>query len=483
MLVVAAISVYAPVIYDYGIPFPANASVLPPNRMSPNTATAFLLLAASLLLVDKPFLLSANNVGRVYLWPYQVLAFAVILDGAIGLHGHLVGVIYLYGVTHAVGIAIPTAALFVVLGIGALFTRMDRGVMAVLASDSIAAHSARRLLPTALLTPVVLGGVTLFVVRLHRVDTFFLAYLVVFASLVLVASMIWKTITALHDQVELTQDYSRQVAALEREKVESALKVTEERLQFAINGAQLGTWHWDLREGTIEWSPRFRQMLSIDPSVKSSLATLRSVVHPDDWEMVDDARLQAIGGNTDYAVEYRVTWPDGSVHWIASHCHGYYEADSTPLRFEVIAQDITERREGRARQQVFMRDMLSSVTEGKLALCLSAKELPEPLTPVGDPLPLLASGEGIRDIRNCALEACSAAHHPQERYYDLQTAVDEAAMNAVVHAGGGARQVSVGPDGTVRVRISDSGKGISLENLPSATLKKDSPRRAPWATA
>ncbi len=126
----------------------------------------------------------------------------------------------------------------------------------------------------------------------------------------------------------------------------------------------------------------------------------------------------------------------------------------------------------RARQQAFMRDMLSSVTEGKLALCLSAKELPEPLTLVGDPLPLLASGEGIRDIRNCALEACSAAHHPQERYYDLQTAVDEAAMNAVVHAGGGAGQVSVGPDGTVQVRISDSGKGISLENLPSATLKK-----------
>ena len=45
-------------------------------------------------------------------------------------------------------------------------------------------------------------------------------------------------------------------------------------------------------------------------------------------------------------------------------------------------------------------------------------------------------------------------------------------MNAIVHAGAGTGEVRTGDDGTVQVWVVDHGTGITLENLPKATLKK-----------
>ena len=45
-------------------------------------------------------------------------------------------------------------------------------------------------------------------------------------------------------------------------------------------------------------------------------------------------------------------------------------------------------------------------------------------------------------------------------------------MNAIVHAGEGTANVAVGETGTVQVRVEDHGSGITLENLPKATLAR-----------
>ena len=60
----------------------------------------------------------------------------------------------------------------------------------------------------------------------------------------------------------------------------------------------------------------------------------------------------------------------------------------------------------------------------------------------------------------------------EERSQDLETAVGEAAMNAVVHAGGGQGWVCTSAAGTVQVWITDTGTGITMEHLPRATLER-----------
>jgi len=130
-----------------------------------------------------------------------------------------------------------------------------------------------------------------------------------------------------------------------------------------------------------------------------------------------------------------------------------------------------ERREATVRQQTFLRDILASVTEGKLLLSNSSTQLPAPLTPVGEPIPLTPEA-GLWELRRRAQGAALDAGHSDARQFDLITAASEAGMNAIVHAGDGTARVFVGSTGTVQVRVEDRGAGIAMENLPRAALAR-----------
>src|SRR5262249_22158807 len=123
-----------------------------------------------------------------------------------------------------------------------------------------------------------------------------------------------------------------------------------------------------------------------------------------------------------------------------------------------------------AHQRSFLRDVLASVTDGKLRLCDSEADLPERLTPVSEPIAL--SDQTLRQLRRCAMEAAQVIGLDKESGLDLLTAATEAGMNAVVHAGGGT--ATVGTDdktGIVQVCVTDEGGGIDMSQLPHATLK------------
>ena len=135
------------------------------------------------------------------------------------------------------------------------------------------------------------------------------------------------------------------------------------------------------------------------------------------------------------------------------------------------AQMEGERREAASRQQTFLREVLASVTEGKLLLSNSSAPLPAPLTPVGEAIPLTREA-GLWELRRRAQGAAQEAGHSDSRQFDLITAASEAGMNAIVHGGGGTARVFVGDRGTVQVRVEDSGRGIAVENLPRAALAR-----------
>jgi GAF domain-containing protein len=133
---------------------------------------------------------------------------------------------------------------------------------------------------------------------------------------------------------------------------------------------------------------------------------------------------------------------------------------------------LQEVRENALRQRAFLRDVLASVTEGRLRLCADADELPALLTPFADSIPLSITG-GLRELRHQAAAAAQAAGLAEERGFDLELAVGEAGMNAVVHAGEGIGQVFWDQAAhIIQVRVTDHGEGITVENLPRATLER-----------
>ena len=121
-------------------------------------------------------------------------------------------------------------------------------------------------------------------------------------------------------------------------------------------------------------------------------------------------------------------------------------------------------------RKAFMRDVLRSVTEGKLIFCSSEWELPPQYDPVGEPIPV--AGSTLSGVRFQVTSLARAQGFAVERTDDLSTAVSEAAMNAVVHAGGGTSTVCLSPAGIIQVWIEDKGRGIDLGQLHHATLEK-----------
>ena len=119
---------------------------------------------------------------------------------------------------------------------------------------------------------------------------------------------------------------------------------------------------------------------------------------------------------------------------------------------------------------IFMRDMLSSVTEGKLRLCAEPRDLPTPRKAYQDDIRLSAEG-GIRELRHVTRQAASEAGLTVERAYDMEMAVGEAALNAVAHGHTGTGHVSI-ESGNVQVRVTDKGAGIADEHLPLAALAR-----------
>jgi signal transduction histidine kinase len=121
----------------------------PLGRMATNSTVALTLAGAALLLLD---------VETRHDWrPAQILATVGLAIASLALLGHLYSARPLYAIDRAGGMAVPTALAFFVLHAGILFARPTRGGIALLTGRDAGSILARRLLPTTVLAPIVLG--------------------------------------------------------------------------------------------------------------------------------------------------------------------------------------------------------------------------------------------------------------------------------------------------------------------------------------
>ena len=146
----------------------------------------------------------------------------------------------------------------------------------------------------------------------------------------------------------------RRIAALERER---ALLETRQQLQqvsesrrLALEAADLGAWDYHLDTGEVAWDARCRNEFGFTTGDSLGYSEVIANIHPDDRNATDEAVKAAIGGANGgaYQREFRVVWPDRSVHWLASHGRVYFEGENgnrRATRFIGINSDITERRQ------------------------------------------------------------------------------------------------------------------------------------------
>lgn len=140
----------------------------------------------------------------------------------------------------------------------------------------------------------------------------------------------------------------------ERVRAEEALRKIERLLVDAEKLGQTGSWEQDLISGAIiNTEANLRLFFGDDRSKGPRLEDYLDAIHPDDRDWVVRRRGQMLDGSGSADIEYRIVWPDGSVHWIFGRATVVRDPSGRPVRVYGTNADVTERK--RAEEELARR--------------------------------------------------------------------------------------------------------------------------------
>lgn len=164
----------------------------------------------------------------------------------------------------------------------------------------------------------------------------------------------------------VNQDVTERVHAEEELRKAQRLLVEAERL------GQTGGWEQDLLTGRIvNTEGNLRVFFGDDRAKGARLEDYAEAVHPDDRERVMRAREALLAGTAGPEIEYRVVWPDGSIHSIHGLATVVRDQAGRPVRVYGTNREVTDRKRWeeelarRARQQAAVAQLSLTALRGE----------------------------------------------------------------------------------------------------------------------
>ncbi len=130
-----------------------------------------------------------------------------------------------------------------------------------------------------------------------------------------------------------------------RKQVEATLRENEERLRLAQQAARIGAFELNIETGVNTWTPELEALYGLPPGgFARTQPAFESLVHPEDRAEAIRLTEQAMASGEPITGEWRVQWPDGSIHWISGRWQVFKDSSGKPLRMTGINLDITDRK-------------------------------------------------------------------------------------------------------------------------------------------
>jgi PAS domain S-box-containing protein len=133
----------------------------------------------------------------------------------------------------------------------------------------------------------------------------------------------------------------------EQKRAEDLIRQSQQRFELALEGADLGSWDWNIKTGSVIFNARWAEMrgyalAEIEPHVSS----WSSGVHPEDLPRVELALEEHFSGRSSYyETEHRVRTKDGKWIWVLDRGKIFARgADGEPVRMVGTELDVTARR-------------------------------------------------------------------------------------------------------------------------------------------
>jgi hypothetical protein len=154
---------------------------------------------------------------------------------------------------------------------------------------------------------------------------------------------IWDRSFTVYDDQKKVQYYGGIAEDItERKLAEESLQESEARLSLATEAVEIGIWDRNLLANTAVWSANMGPLYGLPANTLCpTFEDYLNLVHPEDRESVAASRERMIKEGKG-SIEYRIVWPDGSLHWLNCKGQVYYNEIGQPIRIIGTNRDVTE---------------------------------------------------------------------------------------------------------------------------------------------
>ncbi|OYQ66570.1 hybrid sensor histidine kinase/response regulator [Pseudanabaena sp. SR411] len=333
------------------------------GRMGVNTAVNFVLMGIALLLLGR-------NCQRNTWWA-QICGSIAALISLLALFGQIfnVGVLASLGALATIQ-AVNSILSFFILYVGILYLRPKEGLMQTLTSPLVGGEIARRLLPWAIILPIILELSSFYGQKIGWYNPEF-GYALRLTILVFTFSiLIWVTARFLN-QV----DRKRQQAEKELKKLNETLEIlvaertkslrtSEDQFRHAFEDASIGMAIISLDGHWIKVNSALCQIIGYSPEELFTL-TFQDITYSDDLDIDLRYVKQLLAGEiSTYQLEKRYLHKQGHIVWILLNVSLIKDTQGNPLHFISQIQNVSARKEAQKTlelQSIIMNNMAGGV--------------------------------------------------------------------------------------------------------------------------
>jgi two-component system, cell cycle sensor histidine kinase and response regulator CckA len=145
----------------------------------------------------------------------------------------------------------------------------------------------------------------------------------------------------------------------ERRRAEAALRESEKYLKNAERLAQVGHWHWDLRDNRVSGSEEMFRIFGKPKNYVPSYEGFLQDLIPHDRERLEQLIRDSLARKIGHSIEYQIAHPNGELRTISCIWEVLLDEDGSPVRVFGTCQDITDSR--RTQEEALARQKLESL--------------------------------------------------------------------------------------------------------------------------
>ncbi len=104
----------------------------------------------------------------------------------------------------------------------------------------------------------------------------------------------------------------------------------------------VGVWDWDVERDRLHWDAVMYRLYGVsEDDCAGTREAWEQALHPDDRDFVTQELQASLKGWRPYQPQFRVVWPDGSIHHIQVRSQTVFSEDGRPVRMVGVNYDVT----------------------------------------------------------------------------------------------------------------------------------------------